>query len=73
MPQRAHCPGQSSPLVEIERNGEASSLLAEGGGAEHLQLPLLFQGEHWLVVGILGCLPPALHLLVTWPLGIGPG
>ena len=24
---------------------------------------MLFQGEHWLFVGILGCLPPALHLL----------
>ena len=42
-------------------------------GAELLQLLLLsrldklaglrLQGDHWLVVGILGCLPPALHLL----------
>jgi len=32
-------------------------------GAELLQLLLLFQGEHWLVVGILGCLPLAFHLL----------
>jgi hypothetical protein len=32
-------------------------------GAELYQLPLLVQGEHWLVVGILGCLPPPHHLL----------
>jgi hypothetical protein len=42
-------------------------------GAELLQLLLLLrldklaglrlQGKHWLVVGILGCLAPALHLL----------
>ncbi len=30
---------------------------------ELLQLLLLIQGEHWLVVGILECLPPPFHLL----------
>jgi hypothetical protein len=32
-------------------------------GAEAFKLLLLFQGEHWFLVGILGCLTPPLHLL----------
>ena len=32
-------------------------------GAELLQLPLFFQRQYRLLVGILRCLPPALHLL----------
>ena len=31
--------------------------------AELLQLLLLFQGKDWLFIGILGDLPPTLHLL----------
>ncbi len=36
-------------------------------GSELLELLLLFQGEHWLFIGILGGLPPPAHLLGEHP------
>ena len=32
-------------------------------GTKTFKLLLLFHGEHWLFIGILGCLPPPLDLL----------
>ena len=66
---------RKAEIIDTQEDGQhrgllrALELLLEGLDlplvlrAELLQLLLLFQGQNLLLIGILGCLPPTLHLL----------